>query len=122
VVQLVLRVATRFDPRQLDVLFAGAKTRDQTRWHVIDAIAHAPSTLERFEREPELLARFDTKERLALLTTRCEQAKQRRVLALATKTFAAEPDLIRVATDAYDKCLDRRTRFAPVFRAWLKKK
>jgi alanyl aminopeptidase len=122
VVQVVLRVATTIDPRQLDRLFAGAKVRDHTRWHVVDAIARSPVALERFEREPQLLASFDAKERLVLLTTRCDPSRQARVMALATKAFATEPDVVKVASDGYNKCLDRRAKLAPVFRAWLKRR
>ncbi|HEY5934787.1 MAG TPA: M1 family metallopeptidase, partial [Kofleriaceae bacterium] len=105
VIQVVLRVATAIDPKQLDRLFAGAKVRDHTRWHVVDAIARAPAALERFEREPQLFGSFDAKERLAILTTRCDPADQARVMALAQKVFAAEPNVVKVATTSFTKCL-----------------
>ena len=117
---VVLRVATTLEPSRIDTLLAGAKIRDHTRWHVVDALARAPGTLERLERDPSMLQRFDVNERLALLATRCHPAREARAASVAAKAFANEPAGLARFTTGYQKCLDRRGQLEPVFRAWLK--
>ncbi|MEJ7601341.1 MAG: M1 family metallopeptidase [Kofleriaceae bacterium] len=119
---VVLKLATLAEPHRVELLFAAAIKRDRTRWHVVDALAHAPDVLDRLEREPALFARFASNERLALLATRCHPARAARTRVVAANAFAGDDAGGARFQAAYQTCLERRRQLDPVFRGWLKRR